>query len=396
MEFMASLLTSEMHTIDGVVKFIAECRSHDIPVLPPDVNKSFTAFTVDHGQIRFGLAAVKNVGEGAIEAIIKARGDQPFDSIFDFCERVDQRKVNKRVMESLIRCGAFDSTNARRAQMIAVMEDALDYGQRVQKEKSDPQMGLFDMVETAQPINPPTLPQVEEFEDHELLAMEKDSLGFYITGHPLKKYESILKGFCDTDTLSLKEKTDGAAVRLGAVVTAVKTIRTKRGDQMAFITLEDMRGTVEVTVFSSLYEQTADLLGEDQPVLVEGQIQRDENTVKLLADKIIPIDQAEETWTRQVTIQLDVTKTDQETLEKLLQIFKDHRGPSPAVLGFLNPGVSHTRIAVADDFRLAAGPPLRKAVENLLGYDAVMVACKAPELEKGQRERGHKGKRRGG
>ena len=393
--FMASLLTSEMHAIDGVVKFIAECRGHDIPVLPPDVNESFTDFTVAEDQIRFGLVAVKNVGEGAIQSIIEARADRPFASIFDFCERVDPRKVNKRVLESLIRCGAFDSTGARRSQMIAVMEEALDYGQRAQKEKSDPQMGLFDMEETAQPLNPPSLPRLEEFEDHELLAMEKDSLGFYITGHPLRKYEAILNRFADADTLSLKEKTDGAAVRIGGIVAAVKTIRTKRGDPMAFVTLEDMRGTVEITVFSSLYEETADLLAEEQPLLVEGQLQRDENTVKMLADKIVPIDQAEATWTQGVTIQLDVSRTDRDKLDKLRQIFRDHSGPSPAVLGILDPGVSRTRIAVSEAFRLAAGPPLREAVRDLLGYDAVAVECKPPERANGNggKYRGTKGQR---
>jgi DNA polymerase-3 subunit alpha len=338
--------------------------------------------------------AVKNVGEGAIEAIIQARGDRRFASIFDFCERVDLRKVNKRVLESLIKCGAFDSTGARRAQMIAVMEEALDYGQRAQKERSDPQMGLFDMMEeSSQPLNPPSLPRLEEFEDHELLAMEKESLGFYITGHPLKKHEAILNRFCDSDTLSLKEKPDNSAVRLGAVVTAVKTIRTKRGDPMAFVTLEDMRGTVEATVFSNLYEATTELLTEDQPVLVEGQLQRDENSVKLLADKIIPIEKAEETWTQQVTIQLDVTRTDREKLEKLLEIFKEHPGPSPALIGIRNPGVSQTRIAVAEEIRLAVGPPLHEAVTALLGYDAVEVACKPPEVMNGRRERGTKGQR---
>ncbi len=141
---MASLLTSEMHSTDGVVKFIAECRHHDIPILPPDINESDTEFTVDGSGIRFGLVAVKNVGESAIESIIASRADQPFESLFDFCERVDLKKVNKRVIESLIKSGAFDSTGAKRSQMMAALESALEYGQRVQKERTDPQMGLFD------------------------------------------------------------------------------------------------------------------------------------------------------------------------------------------------------------------------------------------------------------
>jgi len=140
-EFLAALLTSEMGSIDHVVKFVAECRSHDIPVLPPDINRSFKEFTVDGNRIRFGLVAVKNVGEGAIDAMIDARHERPFASLFDFCERVDLKKANKRVIESLIKCGAFDSIGQHRSQMMGVLDLALDYAQRVQKERCGPSGG---------------------------------------------------------------------------------------------------------------------------------------------------------------------------------------------------------------------------------------------------------------
>ena len=139
----AALLTSEMHSTDGVVKFIAECRNHDIPILPPDINESEIEFTVDGSQIRYGLVAVKNVGESAIESIIACRREQRFESFFDFCERVDLKKVNKRVIESLVKCGAFDVTAAKRSQLMAAIESALEYGQRVQKERNDPQFSCF-------------------------------------------------------------------------------------------------------------------------------------------------------------------------------------------------------------------------------------------------------------
>jgi DNA polymerase-3 subunit alpha len=161
-EFIASLLTSEMHSTDGVVKYIAECRGHGIEVLPTDINASDTAFTVSGDKIRFGLAAVKNVGEAAIESLIEARAEKPFTSLFDFCERVDLKKVNKRVIESLIKCGAFDSTGGRRSRMMAALEDALDYGQRIQKEKNDPQQSLFGGAEQPLVINAPELPDIVE------------------------------------------------------------------------------------------------------------------------------------------------------------------------------------------------------------------------------------------
>jgi DNA polymerase-3 subunit alpha len=203
-EFMASLLTSEMHSTDGVVKYIAECRSHGIAVLPPDINYSDKAFTVYRDKIRFGLVAVKNVGEAAIEAIIDARDDEKFASLFGFCERVDLKKVNKRVIESLIKCGAFDDTGAKRSQMMAALEDALDYGQRVQKERLDPQIGLFDGTVNPQVINAPVLPDIEEWSEKQRLAFEKESLGFYVSGHPLKRYGELIDKFTNANAVSIK------------------------------------------------------------------------------------------------------------------------------------------------------------------------------------------------
>ncbi|MBU1399254.1 MAG: DNA polymerase III subunit alpha [Proteobacteria bacterium] len=192
-EFMASLLTSEMNSTDSVVKYIAECGSQGIQVLPPDINESEREFSVSGQKIRFGLVAVKNVGEGAIEAVIEARNEKKFSSIFDFCERVDLKKVNKRVVESLIKCGAFDSTGDYRSRMTAVLDDAVEYGQRVQREKNSPQIGLFGAPKENE-IHPdiPRMPEIDEWDEKELLVFEKEYLGFYITGHPLNKYEELL------------------------------------------------------------------------------------------------------------------------------------------------------------------------------------------------------------
>ena len=177
LEFIAALLTSEMHSIDGVVKYINECRKHQIEVLAPDINGGDTTFTVAGDKIQFGLVAIKNVGEGAVEAIVEERRENgPFASLIDFCERVDLHKVNKRVVESLIACGAFDSTGAYRSQMMAILEDALDYGQKVQRERCDPQMGLFDDgASCTLSIDPPTPPNIPEWSERERLAQERSS-----------------------------------------------------------------------------------------------------------------------------------------------------------------------------------------------------------------------------
>ncbi len=374
-EFMASLLTSEMHSTDGIVKYITECRNHGIQVLPPDINTSDKTFTVTGSKIRFGLVAVKNVGESAIEAIVEARKEGIFSSLFEFCERVDLKKVNKRVVESLIKCGAFDSTGDYRSRMMASLEDSLEYGQRVQKERADPQIGLFDTQENQPPINLPTTPEIDEWGKKQLLSLEKESLGFYITGHPLTRYEDLLEKFTNSNSTALKEKIDGEVVRIGGMVRKTKIIKTKKGDLMAFVTLEDLHGSVEVTVFSSIYTRVYDLLIDDNTILVQGKLQRDENSVKLLADTIIPMEKAEDTWTASIHFNLDITRTNKTLLIELHDILKRHRGSCPAFIHLLNPEKTETIIALPDAMKLSAGVSLTREVNGLLGYNAVETKC---------------------
>ncbi len=376
-EFMASLLTSEMGSIDSVVKYISECRSHNIKVLPPDINKSGKIFTVDGNAIRFGLVAVKNVGENAIDAIIHAREkDGPFSSIYDFCERVDLKKVNKRVVESLIICGAFDSTGAHRAQLLAGFEDVMDYGQTIRKEKESPQMSLFDIMEEETSVNIPALPEIEKWNEKHLLAMEKETLGFYITSHPLSRYHKIIKEFTNADAISLKEKDEGEIVRTGGLITNIKTIVTKKGDNMAFLTIEDLMGSVEITVFSRLYENTKEILLKDAPVLIMGKIQKNEKSVKIIADNIIPMDKARQMWTASIKINLDVTKTDRKILLELKNILKKHPGSCSGVLCLENPGVFRALIAIDDSINIGPGDEITREINGFLGYDAVTTICK--------------------
>ena len=376
-EFMASLLTSEMHSTDGVVKFIVECRNHQIPILPPDINESDIEFTVDGSQIRFGLVAVKNVGENAIESIIASRAEKRFDSLFDFCERVDLKKVNKRVVESLIKCGAFDSTGAKRSQMMAALESALDYGQRVQRERNDPQMGLFDLGENQPSINAPALPEIGEWDEKQFLAFEKESLGFYLAGHPLMRYEDLLDKFTNANAISIKELKDNGVVRIGGLVQNSKTIKTKKGDMMAFVTIEDMHAAVEVIVFARVFANVRDLLVEDKPLLVQGQVQKDEQSVKILADTVIPIEKAEETWTASVHFNLETSRTNREILMDLHDILERHPGVCPAFLHLRSPDNTDSIIALPDTMKLKAGGALNREVSNFLGYHAVETRCSA-------------------
>ena len=393
LEFVASLLTSEMHSTDGVVKYIAECRSQGIEVLPPDINESDKTFTVTGSKIRFGLAAVKNVGENAIESIVEARNNGKFSSLFEFCERVDLKKVNKRVIESLIKCNAFDSTGAYRSRMMASLEDCVDYGQRLQKEKADPQIGLFDLQADQHAINLPSMSEIDEWDEKALLAFEKESLGFYVTGHPLSEYEDILEKFTNTNSSTLKEQNDGDDVRIGGMIRNTKIIKTKKGDLMAFVTLEDLHGSVEIIVFSALYAKVYDLLTEDSSVLVRGHLQKDENSVKILADTVIPMDKAEETWSTSIHFNLDITRTDKALLEKLKDIFNRYPGSCRGYVHLLNPEKTETIIALSDATKLKAGSSFIREVNRFLGYNAAETICEPTEIS--SKSDGYNGKRRG-
>ena len=375
-EFLAALLTSEMHSTEGVLKFVADCRSRHIEVLPPDVNRSDLSFSVDGERIRFGLVAVKNVGEGAIEAILEARQEGEFSSLFDLCERVDFRRVNKRVLESLIKCGAFDCTGEYRSRLMAVLEDAMDYGQRVQRERSDPQMGLFDLPgsDTARTLNRPALPQIPEWEEKERLAFEKEVLGFYLSGHPLARYEELLARYTNADALSLGEMTDGRAVRVGGIIRAMRVITTRKGDRMAFVTIEDMGGSVEVIVFSRLYARVRDILEEDRAIVVQGTVENEENSARLLAEQVVPIEKVEEKWTATIHFHLDDQSLERPKLEQLHGLLRRHPGPCRVYLHLKSNPRTET-IIEAGDLTVLAGPALSGEVNRFLGYPAVETIC---------------------
>jgi DNA polymerase III subunit alpha len=389
-EFTAALLSSIMDKTDSVVKYMAECRQQNISVLPPDINESEKMFSVSGEHIRFGLAAVKNVGEGAIDNIVKVRKQGKFTSLFDFCQRVDTRKVNKRVMESLILCGAFDATSAKRAQMMAAVEEAMEYGHRLQKEAADPQMQLFGGPAHA-PINPPALPDIAEWDEKQKLFGEKEALGFYITGHPLEQYQEVLAKFANTDAIALTEDgiRDGAMVRIGGMVRSVKRITTKKGDPMAFVELEDMHGSTEITVFSSVFSEVQDLLTEDRPVIVQGKVEKNEQSVKIIADNIIGIEKAEEIWTASIHVTIDASRTDAAALEQLHEMLGRYPGKCRGYLHLVVPEKkTETIIELPDRFSLGAGLSLRRDLRRLLGYHALHTCCApiaAPPPKRGRR-----------
>src|SRR5512134_2777185 len=306
-EFMAALMTSDMGNQDKIVGYFTECRDLGIKVLGPDVNESQKHFAVVDGAIRFGLAAIKNVGEGAVEAIIEVRNETgPFRSFFDLFRRVDLRKLNKRMMEGLIKAGAFDSMGGRRSQYLAVLDQAMDEGMSIQKERALGQTSIFgdDTIGLPQQLDEPALPDVPEWSQGELLKYERELTGFYISAHPLARYEAAIQLFANTTTMQIPDVPDGREVKLCGIITAVKSMLTKKGDRMAYITLEDLHGLVEVIAFPDLYRDHADMIVPERVVRLTGTVDRGDKGTKLRGTKIEPLADLQNTGISRVMIRL--------------------------------------------------------------------------------------------
>ena len=291
-DFMAALLTSETGNTLKVVKYIAECREMGITILPPDVNHSDWSFTPDGQAIRFGLGAVKNLGQSAVEAIGRARQElKSFRSLDQFCEKVDMGAVNRRMIESLIRSGAMDSLAGTRSQKTAALDSAMESGQRAWRDRESGQGGLFGEVMEEHPDAP--LPTVPDFTDKEKLAGEKEMLGFWVTGHPLDRYEDKVSELSTHDTSTLEGLNKGVEVKLCGVLTGITRKRNREGKPWATMMLEDRTGSVEALVFASSYERLAPEVMEDQVVLVTALALPEENgPPKLSVQNIVPLDNA--------------------------------------------------------------------------------------------------------
>ena len=296
-EYMAALISSVMDTKDKVPFFAAQAEGMGIDILPPDVNVSDHEFVVDAGNIRFGLDAVKGVGFAAVEAIKAAREEGgEFQSLWDFCTRVDPRAVNKRAIEALIKCGAFGSTGASRKGMLGVLEQAQAAGQQAQLDAQIGQGSIFDLGDVgggdgaASPFMAPQHPPIpaEEFEQAELLAIEKEAIGLFISAHPLKEVREALRAAVDAPLATLPDRKDGDWVTAGGIITQAKKIRTKKGDPMMFATLDDLEGSIEVLIFGKALAEYEGALGVDEVVLVRGRVDHGDKGTSLIAQTVDP------------------------------------------------------------------------------------------------------------
>ena len=289
-EYMAAMLTSIMDT-QKVPFYIDLCRRMKLKILPPDINASHGTFSVDGEAIRFGLAAVRNVGEGAIENVVAERKKGgPFTSLVDFCSRVDSRILNKRVMESLVKCGAFDSLGAKRSQLLHILDRAISEANTAQKDRLSGQIGLFADENQGGVMDIP-LPEMEEVPEMERLGWEKEITGFYITGHPLNRFQKKLANLPSIQELGGGAVRDKQVVRLGGMLTEAKRHTTKKGDTMCFAVLEDFSDKIEVTVFPRTFYQNVNLLVPDMPVVIQGKLDIGDEHITVLADKFWSLDE---------------------------------------------------------------------------------------------------------
>jgi DNA polymerase III subunit alpha len=292
-DFMAALLTSETGNTAKVVKYINECREMGIKILPPDVNHSEWSFTPDGEAIRFGLGAIKNLGQSAVEGICRAREETgKFTSLHEFCEKVGAGAINRRMIESLIRAGAMDSLQGHRSQKFAAVEGAMESAQRIWRDKESGQVGLFGEVMAEEPHEMP-LPNVPEWTGKEMLAGEKELLGFWVTGHPLDRYADKVAELATHDTSGLEGLAKGVEVTLCGVITGLARKRNKEGKPWAAMMIEDSKGSLEALCFATSYERLASQIVEDQAVMVRALVLPEENTApKISVQDIVALDNA--------------------------------------------------------------------------------------------------------
>jgi DNA polymerase-3 subunit alpha len=370
-EYMAALVSSVMNTKDKVPFYVNQCRELGIEVLPPDVNESDVGFTVVEGKIRFGLNAVKGVGVGAIEAIIAVRAAGPFSSIFDFCARADAQMANKRVLEALIRSGAFDGSGDPRRGMLEALPTAMADGERRRKDAAEGQGGLFDLMGAAEGNAPePQVPQ-REFDQATLLRQEKEALGLYVSSHPLRDLREQLRDEIEVPVGGLDDAVDGNMLWTGGIVANAQKKVSKNGGVWLAFRLEDIDGGVECRAWPATYELYRDLLVEDGIVKVKGRVERkSEGETTLIAIEVLPFSGVSEYRPLMVTI--DARRVRPTMLDDLKRILGDFPGQVPVVLQMVR-GDETARLRVGDGLRIEPVAGLYAELKALLGESCVGV-----------------------
>lgn len=362
-EFMAAMLTSIMGQQEKVSYYIENCKTRGIAVLPPSINKSMSSFSVSGNNILFGLAGVKNVGDNAVRNILQARANGPFESLVDLCERLDQRLVNRRTLESLIKCGALDEFGVKRAQMLAVLETAISVAAQKNKDAQSGQLGLFDDEIIHQEVL--NYPDIPELPPEEILALEKELIGFFVTGHPLDKHREKMTKLLPLKELNELNVKDGATVKVGGLISACKRMFTKRGDAMAIFELEDFTGHLECVAFPKNYEQLNRHILQDAMITVSGRVNIQDEQAKIIVEDIQPLDNHQSA----IEIAIDKHNEQADTLETLKKILQKFPGRDRVYLNFK---ASKRRIKCADLFLTdSSSAGLWRELQALLGENTI-------------------------
>jgi len=377
-EFMAALMTTDMGNQDKIVGYFTECRDLGIKVLGPDVNESQKNFAVVDEAIRFGLAAIKNVGEGAVDSVLAIRADSGrFTSFFDFCRRVDLHKVNKRMLEGLIKAGAFDSLGAKRSQLMAMLDHGIEDGAAAQQERERGQTSIFGEElngdGSAHGHIEPALPNVPEWDQAQRLKYERELTGFYITAHPLARYEATIHALATATTVGIAELSDGKEVRLCGIIATVKSMLTKKGDRMAYMTLEDLQGTVEVIVFPDLFKTVGELIAPERLIRVTGTIDRGDKGTKIRGTKIEPLADVQTQSIKRIHIRLATKPEVKDQLPRLLDVFKRHPGATAVSLTFRTESALEAETAPLPHLTVSATESFLADVEEVLGKGALSL-----------------------
>jgi DNA polymerase-3 subunit alpha len=377
-EFMAALLTSVTGNTDDVVKYINECREMGIAVEPPDINVSHANFTPHGNAIQFGLAAVKNVGHNAIDSIVAGRTKLGhYHSIYEFCENVDLRLLNRRVLESLIKSGAMDKLG-RRAQLMAVIDKAMEHAQKAQRDSESGQHGLFGVFqqEEEQQRND-KLPDIPDWDEHTRLAAEKEILGFFITGHPLEKYRDkldALRALSTADIAATKYSTaKDENISTAGIITALRVLKSKRGDFYAQGALEDMLGTVEMIVFPEAYKKLQEKVKLEVPVLIRGGLRIEEGAnPKLTVNDIIPLEDAKVPLPRSLRIRIPLEAASESIVDDLHSLFNDRKGAAKVLFDVERQG-DFMVVMEAGGYNVQPDRNFISRVEELCGRGAVRI-----------------------
>jgi DNA polymerase III subunit alpha len=373
-EYMAALISSVMNTKDRVPFYVNACHEMGIEVLPPDVNSSQTDFAIVEGKIRFGLNAVKNVGESAAEAIVRARADGGFESIWDFTERADPQVVNKRALESLVKCGALDSTGATRMGMLAVLDQALAYGSKQAADRLAGQASIFDGAfggEETEPTSEKHHPPIPagEFDERELLRLEKETLGLYVSEHPLERVSGQLRRKTDCSLADVERRRDGDVVTVGGIVSALKQVTTKRGEPMVFVTLDDPTGSAEVVVFNSTFATAREHLEPDRILVVKGRVDHKQaGETKLVAMEVTPFEAVLER--REVRLRIDARQAPAGLIRELATVVRDYPGDALVYLA-LETSIGERTLALGPGYRVKPDADFFAEVRALLGEAAI-------------------------